>query len=145
MSTFGDRVKRILGIDPEDRLDDSVYFDDGSFVESEVSTKEFLLGFVPTAGGIKQYLSELFPFLKWIFHYNFIWLAGDLIAGKSTGSEIRPSANEVQALPLALSLCLRAWPMRFLQTYPLSTVCTHRLWASSCTGHSQRPRTLQLA
>ncbi|KAK5661245.1 hypothetical protein OQA88_11139 [Cercophora sp. LCS_1] len=90
MASFGDRVKRVLGIDPEDKLDDSIYFDDGSFVESEVSTKEFLLGFVPTGRGIKHYLRELFPFLNWIFHYNFVWLAGDLIAGITVGFVVVP-------------------------------------------------------
>lgn len=89
-STFGDRVKRFLGIDPEDRLDDSAYFEDGSFLESEVSTKDFLLGFVPTGAGISRYLHELFPFLGWIFHYNLTWLLGDLIAGITVGFVVVP-------------------------------------------------------
>jgi len=82
-STFGDRVKRLLGIDPEETFDDSAYYGDGDFVELEVSTKEFLQSFIPTRNGTVTYLRELFPFLNWIFHYNVTWLVGDLIAGGS--------------------------------------------------------------
>jgi sodium-independent sulfate anion transporter 11 len=80
-STTGDRIKRFFGIDPEDRLNDTAFFDDGSFLEEEVSTKDWLRSLFPTGAGIAAYLRELFPFLGWIFHYNLTWLLGDLIAG----------------------------------------------------------------
>ncbi len=79
---LGDRIKGFLGIEPEDKLDDSVFYDDGSFIESEPTTKEFLLQFVPTVAGVTHYLRTLFPFLGWIFHYNWTWCLGDFIAGK---------------------------------------------------------------
>jgi len=82
-NTFGDRVKRLLGIDPEERLDDSAYFDDGSFIEDEVSARDFFRSIMPTGSGVASYFRELFPFLGWIFHYNLTWLLGDFIAGKS--------------------------------------------------------------
>jgi len=77
-----DRVKRFFGIDPNQALDDSVFYDDGSFVEEEPSVKEALFHLFPTVPGILSYLRELFPFLGWIFHYNLTWLLGDFIAGE---------------------------------------------------------------
>jgi sodium-independent sulfate anion transporter 11 len=79
---LGERVKRFLGIDPNDTLDDSAYYDDGSYIETEPSIKDLLLDFMPTLPGLIRYLHELFPFLGWIFHYNLTWLLGDVIAGK---------------------------------------------------------------
>jgi len=78
---FADRVKRFLGIDPEDTFDDSSFYDDGSYIESEPSTKDFVRGLLPTSTGVINYLKELFPFVNWIFHYNLTWLLGDIIAG----------------------------------------------------------------
>ncbi|KAM7207774.1 Sulfate transporter family domain containing protein [Naviculisporaceae sp. PSN 640] len=89
--TAGDRVKRFFGIDPEDKLDDSLYFDgDGSYIEQEGSTAQFFRELVPTSAGIKNYFTELFPFVKWIFHYNFTWLLGDVIAGVTVGFVVVP-------------------------------------------------------
>jgi len=85
-----DRVKKFFGIDPDDRLDDSVYFNDGSFVEVEASTREFLLELRPTIAGTASYLRELFPFLGWILHYNATWLLGDFIAGVTVGFVVVP-------------------------------------------------------
>ncbi|KAK4034674.1 sulfate transporter family-domain-containing protein [Parachaetomium inaequale] len=85
-----DRVKRIFGIDPDQALDDSPFFDDGSFVEEEPSVKEALFHLFPTIPGILAYLKELFPFLGWIFHYNLTWLLGDFIAGVTVGFVVVP-------------------------------------------------------
>jgi hypothetical protein len=83
-----DRVKRFLGIDPdENRLHDAALYDDGSYVEEEPSVKDFLLDLVPTGPRIVHYLRELFPFLNWIFHYNLTWLFGDFIAGEYRAQE----------------------------------------------------------
>jgi len=79
---FADRIKRLLGIDPEDTFDDSSFCDDGLYIESEPSTKDFVRGLLPTRTGIINYLKELFPFVNWIFHYNLTWLLGDIIAGE---------------------------------------------------------------
>jgi len=83
-NTTGDRVKRFFGIDPdEDRRHDAALFDDGSFVEEDISTADFLRSIFPSGSGIAAYLRELFPFIGWIFHYNLTWLLGDIIAGES--------------------------------------------------------------
>ncbi|KAK4182880.1 putative sulfate permease 2 [Podospora australis] len=85
-----DRVKRFLGIDPNERLDDTRYYDDDAYLEEEPSAKEALLHLLPTGEGIAAYLRELFPFLGWIFHYNLTWLIGDLIAGITVGFVVVP-------------------------------------------------------
>jgi len=88
-NTTGDRVKRFFGIDPEDKLNEASFFDDGDFVEEEVSTRDFLRSLFPTGAGIGAYFKELFPFWGWIFHYNLTWLLGDLIAGTFWESKLR--------------------------------------------------------
>lgn len=81
-----DSVKRFFGIDPDQVVDDSALYDDGSFVEEEPSVKEALFELFPTIPGILNYLKALFPFVGWIFHYNLTWLLGDVIAGESRGN-----------------------------------------------------------
>lgn len=85
-SKYGDRVKRFFGIEPDETVDDSTYYEDGAYLESEPSIKDFLLELFPTVGGITAYFKELFPFLGWIFHYNLTWLLGDIIAGEYLAS-----------------------------------------------------------
>ncbi|KAK4660947.1 Photosystem I iron-sulfur center [Podospora pseudocomata] len=89
-NTTASRVKRFLGIRPEDELHDADFYDDGLYLESEPSAKEALAHLVPTADGIKHYFRELFPFWGWIFHYNLTWLLGDLIAGITVGFVVVP-------------------------------------------------------
>lgn len=79
---YTDRLKRFLGIDPDQALDDSAFRDDGYYVEEEPTVKEALVEIIPTGQDIINYLKELFPFLGWIFHYNLTWLLGDFIAGE---------------------------------------------------------------
>lgn len=81
-SRHADRVKRFFGIDPDDTLADLTYDNDGSYYETEPTTKDVLLELFPSLPGIARYFKELFPFLGWIFHYNLTWLLGDLIAGQ---------------------------------------------------------------
>ncbi|KAK0701712.1 sulfate transporter family-domain-containing protein [Lasiosphaeria miniovina] len=89
-SPLADRVKRFFGIDPELRLDDSSYYEDGSYVEHEPSVRAWLFWLLPTGPRVKAYLYELFPFVGWIFHYNFTWLLGDFIAGVTVGFVVVP-------------------------------------------------------
>lgn len=90
--TAGDRAKRFFGIDPKDKLDDSLYFeDDGSYIEHEPSSAQFLKSLLPTTSGVKHYFTELFPFVKWIFHYNVTWLLGDIIAGQFCLAFVKPN------------------------------------------------------
>ncbi|KAJ4294904.1 Photosystem I iron-sulfur center [Collariella sp. IMI 366227] len=89
-SKNADRVKRFFGIDTSLKLDDAVYYDDGSYIEQEPSIREAIHELLPTGSGIARYLKELFPFLGWIFHYNLTWLLGDFIAGVTVGFVVVP-------------------------------------------------------
>jgi len=89
-----DRAKRFLGIDPDQKLDDSAYYDDGAYLEKEPSTKEAILSIIPTRKGTIAYLRELFPFVNWILHYNLTWLMGDIIAGEFALFSFFPSQNK---------------------------------------------------
>jgi sodium-independent sulfate anion transporter 11 len=53
------------------------------YVEYEPTVPEWFKEHAPTGRGVLNYFISLFPFIKWITKYNFIWLTGDLIAGKS--------------------------------------------------------------
>jgi len=92
-TTKADRVKRFFGIDPEDKLNDGQLFDDGSFIEDEVSTRDYLRSLIPTKTSTQNYFKELFPFLGWIFHYNLTWALGDFIAGESSHEMRRVGAD----------------------------------------------------
>ncbi|KAF2751490.1 sulfate permease 2 [Sporormia fimetaria CBS 119925] len=59
-------------------------------VEKEPTTQEWISQFRPSATGFKRYVRSLFPFWNWIFHYNFTWLAGDIIAGVTVGFVVIP-------------------------------------------------------
>ncbi|KAI3339536.1 sulfate permease [Ustulina deusta] len=60
------------------------------YYETEPTVKEYLLEHRPTLAGVGRYISSLFPFLQWIFHYNLTWLVGDLIAGITVGFVVVP-------------------------------------------------------
>ena len=92
-STAGDRIKRFLGVPADEKLDDTHYYDDGSFVESEPTTLDFLNEIRPTVQSTISYLRELFPFVNWILHYNLTWLLGDFIAGVTVGFVVVPVSD----------------------------------------------------
>lgn len=53
------------------------------YEEEDVTVKEWLQEtLVPSKDGVLNYFRSLFPFWSWIFHYNVIWLIGDVIAGR---------------------------------------------------------------
>jgi sodium-independent sulfate anion transporter 11 len=88
-SRIGQTVAKVLGIHPEKhRPPPDPVADGDTYYEKEPTTKEFLLEHRPTVGGLQRYLRSLFPFWSWIFHYNLVWLIGDLIAGGKTSSVI---------------------------------------------------------
>ncbi|KAH6855839.1 sulfate transporter family-domain-containing protein [Chaetomium sp. MPI-CAGE-AT-0009] len=89
-STRADRIKAFFGIDPDQAVDDSAFYADGSYIEEEPTVAEALLQLFPTVPGTIAYLKELFPFLGWIFHYNLTWLLGDFIAGVTVGFVVVP-------------------------------------------------------
>ncbi|KAI1851075.1 hypothetical protein JX265_002878 [Neoarthrinium moseri] len=60
------------------------------YVEQDVTVKEWLQEMAPTRSGVAHYFKSLFPFWSWIFHYNFTWLFGDVIAGVTVGFVVIP-------------------------------------------------------
>ncbi|KAI1274513.1 sulfate permease [Xylaria sp. FL0933] len=60
------------------------------YYETEPTVKEYLLEHRPTLAGVGRYFYSLFPFLQWIFHYNFTWLFGDVVAGITVGFVVVP-------------------------------------------------------
>ncbi|QBZ59493.1 hypothetical protein PoMZ_04454 [Pyricularia oryzae] len=52
------------------------------FFEEDPTVKEWLLEQRPTLAGTSRYIASLFPFVRWIGHYNLQWLMGDVIGGK---------------------------------------------------------------
>lgn len=52
------------------------------YIEEEPTFKEWLSQFTPSGAGVLHYISTLFPFWNWIFHYNLQWFFGDFIAGQ---------------------------------------------------------------
>jgi sodium-independent sulfate anion transporter 11 len=38
----------------------------------------------------KSYITDMFPIVKWLPHYNTVWLTGDLIAAITAGSLVIP-------------------------------------------------------
>ena len=61
-----------------------------TYVEEEPTVGEWLREIIPTGRQCALYFYNLFPFLQWIGRYNVQWLIGDLIAGESALSCIKP-------------------------------------------------------
>ncbi|KEF62799.1 uncharacterized protein A1O9_00772 [Exophiala aquamarina CBS 119918] len=80
----GHFVAKTLGIEADYRRElreDQSASSSETFFDREPTAKEWLAKFTPTTASARSYVSSLFPFLQWIFHYNVQWLTGDLIAG----------------------------------------------------------------
>ncbi|KAJ2593385.1 hypothetical protein IWW49_000532 [Coemansia sp. RSA 1797] len=61
------------------------------YIEPVASTSEWLKEHVvPTRSGTVSYVKSLFPFLTWIYRYNWVWFVGDLIAGVTVGIVVIP-------------------------------------------------------
>jgi solute carrier family 26 (sodium-independent sulfate anion transporter), member 11 len=60
------------------------------YVEAEPTFADYIRSITPNGPAVKEYFISLFPFLTWIFHYNLIWLTGDLIAGITVGIVVIP-------------------------------------------------------
>lgn len=98
----GHGLAKILGIklDQHNRPDDaltrgeSAYSVDSAdtYVEEEPHAFEWVRDLIPDARGIATYFRNLFPFTRWIMRYNFIWLAGDLVAGITVGCVVVPQS-----------------------------------------------------
>lgn len=53
-----------------------------TFIEEPVTVAGYFREVAPDGHDVANYLKSLFPFLYWITKYNFIWFAGDLVAGE---------------------------------------------------------------
>ena len=61
--------------------------------ESPLSVKNWLKSKIRNPkDGIKNYFLSFFPFLTWIYRYNFTWFWGDLIAGLTVGAIVIPQS-----------------------------------------------------
>ena len=81
---FGHAVAGFLGIQLEtDPTSSSVYEVSNAaiYLEQEPTVLEWIRDQVPSWSEVLQYFLSLFPFLRWISHYNVQWFLGDLIAG----------------------------------------------------------------
>lgn len=71
-------VKRVLGLEiPINPLDK----DTESHHETDPTVLGWLNDIVPSGRQLLQHFIRMFPFMKWVKHYNVQWLIGDLIAG----------------------------------------------------------------
>lgn len=52
-----------------------------TYVEHEPTSGEWIEQVTPSWKDVGTYFHNLFPFLRWILHYNAQWAAGDLVAG----------------------------------------------------------------
>lgn len=50
------------------------------YEEREPTVGEVLRHLVPNKSNTLGYIRSLFPFWSWIFHYNWTWMIGDIIA-----------------------------------------------------------------
>ncbi|KAH7138522.1 sulfate permease-like protein [Dendryphion nanum] len=90
----GRTAAKALGIDLDYRKEHHDPLAGGAGVdayeERDITVGEWFSRFKPTGAGFKRYIISLFPFWNWIFHYNFTWLAGDIIAGVTVGFVVIP-------------------------------------------------------
>ena len=71
-------LKRALGLcDPCNPLEKTVEDD----YEADPTVLDWLNEVCPSTRQLLQYFTGLFPFVKWIGHYNLQWFVGDLVAG----------------------------------------------------------------
>ncbi|KAH7347378.1 sulfate permease [Plectosphaerella cucumerina] len=60
------------------------------YEEREPTVGEVLRHLVPNKSNTLGYVRSLFPFWSWIFHYNWTWMIGDIIAGTTVGFVVIP-------------------------------------------------------
>lgn len=95
MAAIGRGAAKVLGINLDYRKEPEVsgaasISSVETYVEREPTAKEYFSKFTPSGSAAKRYIKSLFPFWNWIFHYNFTWLFGDIIAGVTVGFVVIP-------------------------------------------------------
>jgi hypothetical protein len=65
-----------------------------SFIDEEPTVVEYFKSIRPTRHDAFVYLTDTFPFLKWIWNYNMQWFLGDLIAGVTVGAVVIPQVSD---------------------------------------------------
>lgn len=71
-------LKRALGLqDPHNPLEKPAQ----NCLETDPTVLDWLDDVCPSKAHLLEYFAGLFPFFKWIGHYNLHWFFGDLIAG----------------------------------------------------------------
>jgi sodium-independent sulfate anion transporter 11 len=61
-----------------------------TYLEEIPTVGGWVKSLIPTKAATRQYISDTFPFTKWILNYNLSWLVGDLIAGITVGAVVIP-------------------------------------------------------
>ncbi|KAJ5316359.1 hypothetical protein N7476_006666 [Penicillium atrosanguineum] len=80
-------VKKVLGLEkPINPLERHA----GPRDEADPTVLDWLNDAVPSGPQLIQHFIRMFPFMKWIKHYNVQWLIGDLIAGATVGAVVIP-------------------------------------------------------
>lgn len=77
------------------------------YVEQDPTVGEWLRDVIPNGSQVIRYLSNLFPFSRWIFSYNLRWLLGDMIAGITVGLVVIPQGMayaKLAGLPVQFGL-----------------------------------------
>ena len=106
-----------------------------TYVEDEPTVGEWIREHSPTGRKIVEYFLSLFPFLRWILHYNFQWLVGDLVAGICFHVEFNVADYlQPQASRSVRSSYHRVWLTRNWLNFLFNSVYTPLSWASSYTG-----------
>ncbi|KAJ5157700.1 sulfate anion transporter [Penicillium canariense] len=80
-------VKKVLGLQ-----DSYIPEDTQAHHGSDPTVLDWLNDGIPSVHQALQCLTRLFPFLKWIQHYNLQWFIGDLVAGATVGAVVIPQS-----------------------------------------------------
>ena len=69
-----------------------------SYVEHEPTIFDWFREVTPTRAGVRQYFTDLLPFIQWMPFYNWTWATGDLIAGVTVGAVVVPQGMSYATL-----------------------------------------------
>lgn len=99
-SAVGHGLAKVLGIKLEEQdreFEDAVTRGESvmsiqteTYVQGPPRSGEWVRDQFPSPAQLRRYAISLFPFTTWITHYNFQWLAGDVVAGITIGAVVVP-------------------------------------------------------
>ncbi|KAH0491442.1 hypothetical protein TgHK011_002874 [Trichoderma gracile] len=103
-TTAGYTLAKVLGIKYQEehegahRHEDPFFGNESDFshissrnpLDRPPTTSEWLHDQLPSQAEVVGYFKSLFPCISWLPHYNFQWLAGDVVAGITAGAVLVP-------------------------------------------------------